>query len=1135
MILEAQSMDKLQVYNDLIGEHTSYDILLSKRNEILAHGKEWHQIDLEGLSEQLVNSNRYLQLAGRKFIVEKTSINEDATWYKLSYITKEIESELYAEIAESRDFFERILENLPVDIAMFDLNHTYRYVSKTAIRNEETRKWIIGKTDYDYAEWKGMDTTIAKNRRVAFDKIVQDKKVTAGEDLHVLADGTEIWMQRNFIPIFDDSGNLKEVLGFGLNITDIKHSELAAKKSESNYIKLFENNLIGVFQSDISGNYLNVNNAYAAIFGFESADELIGKTYLDLVIDDKPYLEMLSQFKEKGTLSNYTMFNKLKNGKEVWTMINASLNREDGGIVEGTLLDITAQKRDEQAKNKAFDKLRLLESFINHSADGLQVSDETGRLIFLNKTSSARLGIDQDDSSNFYLKDFQPYFKEEENWKKHLEELANTPLLKVQTEHLNIRTKKKTPVELSVTCKEINGKRYIIASSIDITERLVYERKLAETNRFLEIINNAINSTSLVTETDIFGNIVFANENFCKVSGYGMDELIGKNHNIVNSGHHSSEFWGDFWKCIRDGRVWTGEIKNKAKDGSFYWVKSTVYPVIGDKNQITGYLSVRQDVTDLKEATERLDYVNIFQQHLMGLATEVINLPMQKVSNTFNTYLERIGEFVGADRAWIFDYDFTHSLITSRNVWARDRNDFVLEFGTIPMDPDVTWTERHQKGEIVEVKDVSMMENCMVKTSMQQQGVKSVITIPLMSEGKCLGFLGFDSLRIREAYSEDEKNLLFLFAQVIVNAKLRSQNLKNLLDAKQEIEKMNKSLASEVDRQTAQNTELSRILAEQELLASIGEMAAGVAHDLNTPLGAIKAGAENVRLTLETIFHKLVLNVDEDQLNFVCKRAETEQTELFIGGLQARKETTEFLTYFKDKGMEESEATKLAKAMVKARVQLNDISTIEYALSVPNPYILLELMYHMQTVRNLVSTILTSSDKANSVIKNIRSFIQINSNSGFLRLNLQQNINTVLSVFNHQLKHNFRLNLQVDPQLYIHGKDVSLYQLWSNLIKNAIDVAPKHSLLEIIASEDEQHIYVAISNEGPMIPEEIREQIFKKFYTTKKESNGTGLGLSIVKRTVEEHKGRIQVDSNEQRTTFTVTFMKNLSLNDFDH
>jgi signal transduction histidine kinase len=111
--------------------------------------------------------------------------------------------------------------------------------------------------------------------------------------------------------------------------------------------------------------------------------------------------------------------------------------------------------------------------------------------------------------------------------------------------------------------------------------------------------------------------------------------------------------------------------------------------------------------------------------------------------------------------------------------------------------------------------------------------------------------------------------------------------------------------------------------------------------------------------------------------------------------------------------------------------------------------------------------------------------------------------------------------------IFIQGFDVKLFQLWSNLIKNALDAMEdreqKHLYIDVDAKE-KNWITVCIGNNGPKIPEEIQQQIFKKFFSTKREKNGTGLGLSIVKNVVDEHNARIRLESNEEQTRFYIDF-----------
>jgi PAS domain S-box-containing protein len=110
----------------------------------------------------------------------------------------------------------------------------------------------------------------------------------------------------------------------------------------------------------------------------------------------------------------------------------------------------------------------------------------------------------------------------------------------------------------------------------------------------------ALNESSIVAITNTLGLITFANDNFCKISKYKREELIGQDHKMVNSGYHSKEFIKDIWTTIQNKNIWRGEIKNKAKDGTIYWVDSTIVPFMNEFGEIYQYVSIRTDITSKK-------------------------------------------------------------------------------------------------------------------------------------------------------------------------------------------------------------------------------------------------------------------------------------------------------------------------------------------------------------------------------------------------------------------------------------------------------------------------------------------------------------------------------------------------------
>ena len=161
----------------------------------------------------------------------------------------------------------------------------------------------------------------------------------------------------------------------------------------------------------------------------------------------------------------------------------------------------------------------------------------------------------------------------------------------------------------------------IVCNFVDVTEKKQAEQLLEHTIQELSAYKYALNESAIVAITDQKGIIKHVNDNFCKISKYSREELVGKDHRIINSSHHEKAFIRDLWLTIANGKIWKGELKNKAKDGSYYWVDMTIVPFLNEEKKPYQYVAIRSDITERKINEEKV----VASEHFLKTITD--NLP----------------------------------------------------------------------------------------------------------------------------------------------------------------------------------------------------------------------------------------------------------------------------------------------------------------------------------------------------------------------------------------------------------------------------------------------------------------------------------------------------------------------------
>ena len=192
--------------------------------------------------------------------------------------------------------------------------------------------------------------------------------------------------------------------------------------------------------------------------------------------------------------------------------------------------------------------------------------------------------------------------------------------------------------------------RAVQVFKINAIERNRIEKKQQKTLQELDFQKYAMDEHAIVSVSDIQGNIIYANNKFCEVSGYSKEELIGQTHRIVKSDEHLPSFFVDMWKTISSGNVWHGEIKNKAKDGHYYWVMTTIVPTLNAKGKPFQYISIRTDVTARKEAEIKAVMASRTKSDLMANMSHELRTPLNAIIGFSGFMQEEMFGSVGGDK-----------------------------------------------------------------------------------------------------------------------------------------------------------------------------------------------------------------------------------------------------------------------------------------------------------------------------------------------------------------------------------------------------------------------------------------------------------------------------------------------------
>jgi PAS domain S-box-containing protein len=440
-----------------------------------------------------------------------------------------------------------------------------------------------------------MDGTAAVTRAVTFDCVRRH------------ADGSLFHVSITAVPEFDADGSTVGLTRFVRDITD--HVLLARRKEaeQARAQRMYERTPALLHSVDRDGRLIAVSDLWLSKLGY-AREEVIGLPAPDLMTPESRERspQVLAALFEDGQVNDVEYQVLTRDGRVLDMLLSAVVDRGPNGetVSLSVMQDVTEQRRAERALNTA---RKDLQNILDAVPSMIGYWDRHLINRVANHAYKAWFGVHADTLQG------QP-----------MHTLLGDELFELNRPHVEAALRGEAQTfERSIPRPDGQGTRHSLAHYLpdvvdgvvqgfyvlvhDVSELVEGRHQLAAAQREAEALLRTLHQHAIVSVADRQGRITDVNTSFCAISGYSREELLGQEHRVLNSGFHERPFWKDMWRTLAAGQAWRGEVCNRAKDGSLYWVNSLVAPFVGADGRVEKYISVHNDITPIKRAQQQAE------------------------------------------------------------------------------------------------------------------------------------------------------------------------------------------------------------------------------------------------------------------------------------------------------------------------------------------------------------------------------------------------------------------------------------------------------------------------------------------------------------------------------------------------
>jgi PAS domain S-box-containing protein len=435
---------------------------------------------------------------------------------------------------------------------------------------------------------------------------------------------------------------------------------------------------------------------------------------------------------------------------------------ENGELIflEGFITDITNQKL---AQDSLRESQQRFETLAMTAPVGIFRTREDGYTTYVNPKWMELSGLSSDEALGFgWLKAVHPDDLEsvKERWKCDVESKKTS-----NAEYRFLRPDDTICWVIGSAIPELinNEIKGYIGTITDITERHLAEAELHKLSRAVE------QSPVSIVITDTEGNIEYVNPKMCKITAYSYDDLIGKNPRILSSGEKNKSEYFNLWETIKGGNDWTGEFHNRKKNGELYWESATISPIRNDKNEITHFLGIKEDISEKKRSEQ-------IQKALFVISSAVVTT--SNIEVLIEVIKQQIGTIIDSRNFFLAFYDETTGTLSSP--YTNDEKD---DFDTWPAEKSLTYhVIKHNKSVLLNKEDIlKMVKEGIIE--MVGTVAECWLGVPLAIGEKVYGAFVVQSYETPDAYNIRDVDMLEFIANQISQSIQRQEAITSLKGA----------------------------------------------------------------------------------------------------------------------------------------------------------------------------------------------------------------------------------------------------------------------------------------------------------------------------------------------------------------